>query len=237
MYNIFMIFLDDYFDSFDDDSRSKVFQVVPKVNIDSRGMFCQKLSMLDEPECTANGISWLPSFMWVAQLNESHSRPCTFRGFHAQRGPRCQGKLVESLHGLIFDVIVDARPISKTFGKSKAFTLDSVKKNMLWVPRGFLHGFLTNESDDGDKPTFAFQYFCDNTYDKESEIGICPFSIDPKQWEFSDVMRESDMYKYVLDSLRTDLEKRKEKFNLSEKDMNAMTFEQFAEQNKGEWWK
>ena len=61
---------------------------------------------------------------------------------HAQSGKSCQGKLVQAVYGKIFDVITDARPDSDTFGVSDVFELDSERQNQLWVPRGFLHGFV-----------------------------------------------------------------------------------------------
>jgi len=71
---------------------------------------------------------------------------------HAQKGCFCQSKLVECVSGHIHDIIIDARPNSKTFGMTKTYALDSAKANALFVPCGFLHGFYSdNEMPNGDK--------------------------------------------------------------------------------------
>ena len=96
------------------------------------------------------------------------------RGMHAQIGSSCQAKLVEAVDGVIYDIIIDARPRSKTFGVSSAFKLDPVLQNKLFVPRGFLHGFVVPKQK--DRGNVVFNYYCDNTYDKSNEIGVSPVS-------------------------------------------------------------
>ena len=75
------------------------------------------------------------------QDNESYSKRYVLRGLHYQR--KCnQGKLVRAVYGEIFDVVVDLRKTSKTFGHWGSVILSRVKQNQLWVPPGFAHGFL-----------------------------------------------------------------------------------------------
>ena len=107
----------------------------------------------------------------IKQINRSCSRPGVVRGCHAQKGPYCQAKLVEAINTNIIDVITDARPDSKTFGKSKMYLLSSDKQNMLYVPRGFLHAFIVPTNT---QSMAYFNYYCDNVYDKKSEICVNP---------------------------------------------------------------
>jgi len=82
------------------------------------------------------------------QQNVSVSKQGVLRGMHWQYPPYAQGKLVTCLHGEIFDVAVDIRLNSPTFGKHAAVRLSGAQGNSLWIPKGFAHGFqvLTNEA-------------------------------------------------------------------------------------------
>ena len=79
----------------------------------------------------------------ILQVNYSTSRRGVLRGLHMQIPPYAQGKLVTCVLGKVYDVIVDARPDSSTCGKWYAAELSETNCNVLWVPEGFLHGFLT----------------------------------------------------------------------------------------------
>ena len=76
------------------------------------------------------------------QDNQSRSNRGVLRGLHYQK-EKAQGKLVRVLAGEIFDVVVDIRPDSKTFGKWSGFNLSAEKQKMVWIPTGFAHGFYT----------------------------------------------------------------------------------------------
>lgn len=100
------------------------------------------------------------------QDNESKSSRGVLRGLHYQRYPFEQSKLVRVVHGKIFDVAVDIRKDSSTFGKWVGIELSSENKYSLFVPKGFAHGFLVLSD-------FAIvQYKVDNIYSKEHEGGI-----------------------------------------------------------------
>ncbi len=77
------------------------------------------------------------------QDNHSKSVKGVLRGLHFQKSPYEQGKLVRCIQGVVFDVAVDIRKDSSTFGKWYGIKLSSENKRMLWIPKGFAHGFLT----------------------------------------------------------------------------------------------
>jgi dTDP-4-dehydrorhamnose 3,5-epimerase len=99
------------------------------------------------------------------QDNHSKSKKWVLRGLHFQtRKP--QAKLVRVTSGSVYDVVVDLRQDSPTFGKWEGFVLSAENKKMLFVPRGFAHGFLTLEDDT------EFLYKCDDVYDPGFEWWI-----------------------------------------------------------------
>lgn len=100
------------------------------------------------------------------QDNQSYSTRGVIRGLHAQAGEHAQAKLVRVLEGKVIDVAVDARPDSETFGQHVAVELSAENNLQLFVPRGFLHGFVVLSE------TATFFYKCDNFYNKASECGV-----------------------------------------------------------------
>jgi len=109
--------------------------VIPKVFEDDRGFFMETYK---SSEFVKAGID--EDFV---QDNHSKSIKGVLRGLHFQKSPCEQGKLVRCIKGTIFDVAVDIREDSPTFGKWYATILSSENKKMLWIPKGFAHGFLT----------------------------------------------------------------------------------------------
>jgi dTDP-4-dehydrorhamnose 3,5-epimerase len=108
--------------------------VEPEVFSDERGFFLESYNRRAFREATGLDIEFV-------QDNHSSSRRGVLRGLHYQvRQP--QGKLVRVLAGEVFDVAVDLRRSSTTFGKSVTFNLDGAAKRMAWIPPGFAHGFL-----------------------------------------------------------------------------------------------
>ena len=106
------------------------------------------------------------------QDNESQSVAGVVRGLHYQLGDAAQAKLVRVVTGRVFDVAVDLRKGSPTFGKWFGLVLDENNKKQLFVPRGFAHGFSVLS----ERAIFAYK--CDNVYNREAERSINPF--DPK---------------------------------------------------------
>ena len=101
-------------------------------------------------------------------VQENHSRSArgVLRGLHYQTGPKAQAKLMRVVKGEAFDVVVDIRKSSKTFGKYICTTLNAENKTMVYVPAGFAHGFCALE--DGTE----LIYKTSNYYSPESEHGI-----------------------------------------------------------------
>lgn len=109
--------------------------IKPTINGDERGFF---LESYKKSVFIANGIK--DDFV---QDNHSKSSCGVLRGLHYQLSPKAQGKLLRCVSGAIFDVAVDIRRNSPTFGKWAGFELSEENKQMLYVPAGFAHGFLT----------------------------------------------------------------------------------------------
>lgn len=95
----------------------------------------------------------------------SCSKKGVLRGLHFQREP-WQDKLVQVLHGAVYDVAVDLRAGSETFGRWEGFFLTAENRQMLYIPKGFAHGFLALEEDT------LFSYLCGDRYDPASDGGI-----------------------------------------------------------------
>lgn len=136
----------------------EVILVEPKVFPDQRGFFMETYKM---PDFVAAGIT--RSFV---QDNHSRSTKGVLRGLHYQHPPFAQGKLVKAIRGEIFDVAVDIRKGSPTYGKWVGAILSEENKHMLYVPEGFAHGFCTL-SDIAE-----VMYKATNVYSSQSEAGI-----------------------------------------------------------------
>jgi dTDP-4-dehydrorhamnose 3,5-epimerase len=116
-----------------------VIVVEPAVHRDARGFFLETFSV---PKYAAGGIA--DTFV---QDNHSRSQRGVLRGLHYQLPPHAQGKLVRVVRGSAFDVAVDIRRGSPTFGRWAGVTLDAASHRQLWIPPGFAHGFLALEDD------------------------------------------------------------------------------------------
>ena len=135
----------------------EVILITPRIWQDSRGFFLESFNM------ERFAIAGLPT--QFVQDNHSRSKANVLRGLHYQLD-KPQGKLVSVIRGKIFDVAVDIRRGSPTFGKSVAVLLDDVKRQCLWIPPGFAHGFCALSED------VDVLYKCTNYYDPHSEKGI-----------------------------------------------------------------
>ena len=110
--------------------------ISPRIFEDSRGFFYESWNKDYFFKLTNNNLNFV-------QDNHSQSKKGVLRGLHYQLNPYAQGKLVRCTKGSIYDVVVDLRIKSKTFGKWAGELLSKENFNQLWIPAGFAHGFLT----------------------------------------------------------------------------------------------
>ena len=133
--------------------------IEPKVFGDERGYFFESFRA---DEFAANVVP-----VDFVQDNESWSaKRGVLRGLHFQKGDRAQAKIVRVVKGSVQDVAVDIREGSPTWGRYVSVVLSADNKRMLYIPRGFAHGFAVLEDDT------VFQYKCDNYYAPEAEGAI-----------------------------------------------------------------
>ena len=129
----------------------------PQVFGDERGFFYESFN---HDKLSAHGLQ--PNFV---QGNVSSSTRGVLRGLHYQ-WPKPQGKLVSVLEGEVWDVAVDIRRGSPTFGRWTAVVLSAENKRHFWIPEGFAHGFVTLSE------RALFTYLCTATYDRTADAGI-----------------------------------------------------------------
>jgi dTDP-4-dehydrorhamnose 3,5-epimerase len=168
--------------------------IEPEVYSDQRGYFfecyhAEKLSQL--------GISHT-----FVQDNQSRSVKGVIRGLHFQREPYAQTKLIRVTEGCVYDVAVDIRSGSRTFGKWFGIELSTENHLQLLIPKGFAHGFSVLS------PHATILYKCDNYYHPESESGIRyddpDLQIDWKVDEASAIVSEKDRDLPYLKNLQTE---------------------------------
>lgn len=115
-----------------------VYEIEPERIPDARGFFARSWC---QQEFTAHGLD--PS---LVQCNISYNtHKGTLRGMHYQAAPHAENKLIRCTQGSVYDVVVDLRPASPTFRQWVAVVLSATARNMIYVPEGFGHGFLTLE--------------------------------------------------------------------------------------------
>ena len=134
-----------------------VYIIEPKVFGDNRGYFFESYN---EKEFKENDLDYT-----FVQDNESKSKKGVLRGLHFQK-TYPQAKLVRVLEGEVFDVAVDLRKDSKTYGKWVGVILSSENKRQFMIPRGFAHGFVVLSE------SATFTYKCDEFYHPEDEGGL-----------------------------------------------------------------
>ena len=132
--------------------------IQPRVFTDARGFFCETYN---EERYSAMGIN-----THFVQDNQSKSSYGVVRGLHFQHSPHSQAKLVSVTVGKVWDVAVDLRKDSPTFGQWFGVELSDENHRQFFIPRGFAHGFSVLSE------TAIFSYKCDNLYHPEAEGGL-----------------------------------------------------------------
>ncbi|MGI2024335.1 dTDP-4-dehydrorhamnose 3,5-epimerase [Shewanella glacialipiscicola] len=167
--------------------------IEPKVFGDERGFFFESFNQQQFEAAVGYPVNFV-------QDNHSKSTKGVLRGLHYQLAPHAQAKLVRCVVGEVFDVAVDIRKSSPTFGRWVGVHLSAENKRQLWIPEGFAHGFVTLSE------TADFLYKTTNYYHKQSEAALVWNDADLNiQWPIQDVL-------------------------LSEKDVLAQTFSMFKQE-------
>lgn len=136
-----------------------VLMIEPEIFGDNRGFFFESFNQKRFGEAVGHKINFV-------QDNHSKSFKGVLRGLHYQLPPKVQGKLIRVIHGEVFDIAVDLRQSSPTFGKWVGEIISAENKKQLWIPEGFAHGFLTLSD------TAEFVYKTTDFYSKEHERTI-----------------------------------------------------------------
>jgi dTDP-4-dehydrorhamnose 3,5-epimerase len=136
-----------------------VLLIEPEVFGDDRGFFFESFNQNKFEDVIGKKINFV-------QDNHSKSVKSVLRGLHYQLPPKAQGKLVRVIQGEVFDVVVDLRKSSPTFGKWVGEILSADNKKQMWIPEGFAHGFVTLSD------TAEFLYKTTDFYSKEHEQAI-----------------------------------------------------------------
>lgn len=171
--------------------------IEPKIYSDERGFFYE---FFNKQQLLKYGID--EEFV---QGNHSKSSFGVLRGLHFQK-QQAQGKLIRVLKGEILDVVVDLRKDSETFGKYFKIILSENNRKMLFVPKGFAHGFLTLQNDT------EIEYLCTDFYAPTFDSGVL--------WNDKDLKIDWELEKYGL---------KVKDLIISEKDKNQSTLKEFIE--------
>lgn len=157
--------------------------IEPTIFEDERGYFYEKFNQKKFEELTGQNGHFV-------QDNISKSSYGVLRGLHLQKGEAAQAKLVSCLEGRVWDIVVDLREDSPSFGKWYGVELTAENKLQFYIPRGFAHGFVVLSE------TAVFAYKCDNLYDKSAEGGVVwndeDLGIDWKIAEEEVILSEKD---------------------------------------------
>ena len=140
--------------------------IKPKIFVDNRGYFFESWNHSEFKQIISRDVNFV-------QDNHSESKLGVLRGLHYQLKPKAQAKLVRCTKGEVFDVLVDIRKHSNTYGEWSSIVLSSQNKLQFWIPEGFVHGFISL------KDLSEVQYKTNEYWAKDHERSLC--------WEDSNV--------------------------------------------------
>ena len=140
--------------------------IKPKIFFDNRGYFFESWNHSEFKQIISRDVNFV-------QDNHSESKLGVLRGLHYQLKPKAQAKLVRCTKGEVFDVLVDIRKHSNTYGEWSSIVLSSQNKLQFWIPEGFVHGFISL------KDLSEVQYKTNEYWAKDHERSLC--------WEDSNV--------------------------------------------------
>ena len=147
----------------------------PKIFFDERGFFMESFNMNIFHNIISNNDEVTSEKITFVQDNHSSSKKGVLRGLHFQDSPFAQGKLVRCISGEVFDVVIDIRKNSKSFGIWAGVFLSAKNFKQLWIPKGFAHGFLA--ISDNSELFYKTTNFWEKNYEKtirwnDPKIGI-----------------------------------------------------------------
>lgn len=180
-----------------------VYIIEPKVLGDNRGYFMESYNKEQFDEAGLNMI--------FVQDNESKSSKGVLRGLHFQKR-HSQGKLVRVTKGEVFDVAVDLRTGSPTYGQWESVILNEENKKQFYIPEGFAHGFLVLSEE------AVFNYKCTDFYSPEYDGGV--------MWNDTDINIE-----WPLDVIENIILSEKDKNHLNLKELDMRNYEEFIYEN------
>ena len=146
-------------------SLPEILIIEPQVLEDDRGYFFESFNQRKFEDATGLSVKF-------CQDNESKSTRGVLRGLHFQTSPMAQGKLIRVSQGEVFDVAVDIRYGSPTFGYHSSIVLSAENKKQVWIPRGFAHGFLSMSA------SVILNYKTDNYYSSQCSRSIAYDDLD-----------------------------------------------------------
>ena len=149
--------------------------IVPNIFKDKRGYFFESFNRDEFNKKTGIELNFV-------QENQSKSEFGVVRGLHYQLEPKPQGKLVRCVSGTVFDVAVDIRQSSPTFGEWTSVVLDNLNKKMFWIPAGFAHGFLALEEN--SEVLYKASEFWSNDHDRSIKWNDTNININ---WPLNDI--------------------------------------------------
>tara|TARA_B100001989_G_C24434787_1_gene410907 strand:+ start:85 stop:675 length:591 start_codon:yes stop_codon:yes gene_type:complete len=176
--------------------------IKPRILHDDRGYFFESWNHSKFNKIISREVQFV-------QDNHSESKLGVLRGLHYQVGPKAQAKLVSCINGKVFDVVADIRKDSETYGEWSSVVLSEQNKLQLWIPEGFVHGFLSLK--DFSKVLYKTNKYWDKDYErslfwKDSDLNI--------NWHLANINKKCKIITSFKDSIAPTLKQIEESGDL-----------------------